>query len=211
MVRDGGRCSWRGGGGVRVRTREQGDRGPRGQPGGPELWDRIRERAGLPTLSFVSLDTYPDEVTYRLVEAASEVLDMSPAAVLEAFGDYWVRYTAREGYGELMDAYGNDVQSFLRNLNAMHARVRMVMPGLKPPTFTIQEAGPGRFVLHYHSSRDGLAPMVVGLLRGLGAKFDQEISVEHTGRRGEGLGHDVFEVTVGQPIKSPTAALSESR
>jgi hypothetical protein len=164
--------------------------------GGVPLWLDIARRADIDVLTFVSLDDYDDQVTYRLVDAASAVLGLSPQEVLEAFGEHWVRFTGREGYGSLMSAYGDDVASFLRNLDALHERVRLVMPQLRPPSFTVEDLGPGRFQVHYRSERTGLGPMVTGLLRGVGALFDTPLVVERITRAEDGADHDVFDVTV---------------
>ena len=167
---------------------------------GQETWLEIVRRADVDVVTFVSLDSYTDEVTFALVGAASEVLGRPAEAILESFGEHWVRYTGREGYGHLMKAYGSDVQSFLRNLDAMHARVALTMPDLRPPSFRIEEDGTDGFLVHYHSTRSGLAPMVTGLLRGVGALFDQQVDVERRARIEDGADHDVFAVTVSAPV-----------
>jgi Haem-NO-binding len=46
--------------------------------------------------------------------------------------------------------------------------------------------------LHYHSSRDGLAPMVFGLVKGLGTKFNTEVNITQTQSRQEGDENDTF-------------------
>ncbi len=161
---------------------------------GAEAWDTIRRRAGVESVSFVGLQPYPDAVTYRLVEAASETLGLPPAKVLEAFGEYWMTYTAREGYGELLDLTGGDFVSFLQNLHALHARIRRGFPGLQPPELRCTEVTSSSLRLHYHSHRPGLAPFVVGLLRGLGKRFGVEVSATLDRGRDEGHDHDEFVV-----------------
>src|SRR5688572_16401376 len=69
---------------------------------GVDTWQKICEKAGTSCDGFVALSVYPDESTYRLVGAASEVLDLPPDTVLEAFGEYWILETARKSYGEMM-------------------------------------------------------------------------------------------------------------
>lgn len=163
---------------------------------GERTWLEIVDRAGIDAATFVSLDSYPDEVTFSLVSAASEVLGQPPEQILEQFGEHWVRYTGREGYGPLIKAYGTDVASFLKNLDALHARVVLIMPELKPPSFRIVEDGPDRYLVHYYSTRSGLGPMVTGLLRGVGALFEEDLTVTRLDRREDGAAHDVFAVTV---------------
>ena len=125
----------------------------------------IVARAGLEMPLFVAMEPYDDAVTYRLVDAASDVLGLTPSEVLEAFGEHWVLFTGREGYGPLLSAMGVTLPQFLRNLDAMHSRVALNMPGLRPPSFACEEIDERSLVLRYWSERPGLAPMVTGPLR----------------------------------------------
>ena len=101
----------------------------------------------------------------------------NPEAVYEAFGEYWTTYTAEAGYGELMRSAGKTLPEFLRNLDLLHTRVKMSFPHLVPPSFTVTDETADSLVLHYYSSRQGLAPLVVGLLRGLGDRFGVAVTV----------------------------------
>lgn len=162
---------------------------------GADTWARILERANLEGVGFIGMDPYPDEVTYALVGAASEVLATPADALLEAFGVYWTRYVGTRGYGALMSLEGRDLGDFLRDLDDMHARIAMTMPELSPPAFTV-EGEAGEYVLHYFSDRPGLAPMVVGLLRGLLDLKGATGSITRTERREDGADHDVFRICV---------------
>ena len=164
------------------------------QVAGEEAWSRIRHEAGVEDDDFISLEGYDDAVTYRLVEAASKELGIPPEEVLAAFGKYWVEYTAVEGYGELMNTAGSTFPEFLSNLDQLHSRVKLTFPNLIPPRFSVTDESEGRLILHYFSEREGLAPLVIGLLQGLGARFGQDVKAEQF-RTGEGEAeHDAFRV-----------------
>jgi hypothetical protein len=162
--------------------------------GGEPLWERIVAAAAVGDEQFVSMSTYPDEVTYRLVTAASTVLGLTEDEVLHAFGRHWVLYTAARGYGAIFDTMGRDLPEFLANLDAMHARLSLSMPDLTPPSFVCEELGSGRLRLEYWSDRPGLAPMVAGLLAGLGERFCTTVLVTHTVSSADGADHDEFVV-----------------
>jgi len=162
---------------------------------GQDTWDAIKKKAEVDIDVFVSMEGYPDDITYRLVGAASEVLKIPPEKVLEAFGEYWVLYTAKEGYGPMLDASGKSLREFLENLDALHARVALTMSELKPPRFRLVPVDDSTMMLEYHSTRQGLAPMVVGLLRGLSIRFDTPIDIAHARREG----HDEFTIKTTQP------------
>ena len=55
------------------------------------------------------------------------------------------------------------------------------MPELVPPSFEREPQDDGSSILHYRSSREGLAPMVIGLVKGLAKRYDVEIDVQHLG------------------------------
>ena len=159
---------------------------------GEDTWEAIKLKAGVEIDAFVSMDSYPDDVTYKLVAAASEVLALPSDDILKAFGEYWVLYTAREGYGELLKMSGKTLKEFLHHLDDLHAHVGLSFPDLAPPSFRCTENGEDSLLLHYYSSRAGLAPMVIGLFNGLSVMFKTEVDVTQTMSRDQGADHDVF-------------------
>ena len=179
------------------------------QMGGAPLWSAIKERAGVDVQAFVAMESYDDEVTYRLVAAASALLQMPAEAVLEAFGEHWITYTGKTSYGALFAAMGRTLPEFLSNLDSMHVRVALSMPHLRPPSFSCEERDPGTVVVRYWSDRVGLAPMVTGLLRGLGALLDLEVTVRAE-ERGPGADHDTFIVSYRSKEALTTASASEN-
>ncbi|MED5374574.1 MAG: heme NO-binding domain-containing protein [Myxococcota bacterium] len=163
---------------------------------GEDTWFQIVDRAGVDADSFISMDPYPDEITYRLVGAASETLDIPADDLLEAFGVYWIQYVGSRGYGPLMNLENRELFEFLEDLDQMHSRVADTMPELRPPRFTAERLGPKQLRMHYHSDRAGLGPMVAGLLRGLLQVKELEGEIRWTAKRSEGAPHEIFEVTL---------------
>ncbi|MDX1931638.1 MAG: heme NO-binding domain-containing protein [Capsulimonadales bacterium] len=159
---------------------------------GEATWERIRTEADVEIETFISLEAYPDELTYRLVAAASRVLDTPPNDLLERFGEYWVLYTGKAGYGYLMDPSTSTMAEFLMHLNQMHRRIGMAFPHLQPPRFDCTHITEDSLRLEYRSDRPGLAPMVRGLIRGLSVLFSQPAEIEHIVVREDGNDHDAF-------------------
>ena len=146
---------------------------------GDDAWTRICARAGVDGTGCVAMDTYDDAVTYGLVGAASAELGLDPADVLEAFGEFWTSYTLEEGYSDLLSMMGGNLDEFLDNLDTMHVRIGGTMPKLVPPSVQREPQDDGSSILHYRSTRDGLAPMVIGLIKGLAKRFGIEGEIEH--------------------------------
>jgi hypothetical protein len=159
---------------------------------GEDAWERIKEKAGVDIDVFVCLEAYPDEVTYALVGAASELLGIPAGEILRGFGEHWVQFTRQEGYKELLTATGRTLPEFLGNLDVLHARVGMTYGFADMPSFRVRETGPSELVLDYVSGRPGLGPMVMGLLQGVGLMLQTRVTVEWTARRQDGAACDQF-------------------
>jgi hypothetical protein len=162
---------------------------------GLDAWERIKAKAGVDIDLFISHESYEDGITYRLVGAATEILGVDGAIVLETFGEHWVTVTAEQGYGELMSASGDSLSEFLLNLPNFHARVKLLFPNLHPPTFKVSDVTESTLHLHYYSHRPGLAPFVIGLMRGLGQRFNTPVATTLLSSREQGLDHDTFLVS----------------
>jgi Haem-NO-binding len=168
---------------------------------GEEIWEEIKSKADVEIEAFISLDAYPDDITYRLVDAASVVMNIPATDILEAFGRYWILFTATEGYGSLMEMAGDNLPEFLQNLDNLHARVGLSFPNLQPPSFLCSDLEAESLKLHYYSDRPGLTPMVVGMLKGLGEKFGTDVDIQLTHSKAQGNDHE--EVSISHKPKCP--------
>jgi hypothetical protein len=163
---------------------------------GEGMWQAIKRRASVTQEVFIGNEGYPDELTYALVGAASELLEQPAPVILHAFGEHWVLHTAAEGYGPMMAAGGNSLGEFLDNLPHFHDRVALIYPKLVPPRFEVTERTARSLRLHYTSHRGGLAPFVEGLVSGLGKRFNTPVQVVREQSREETGGDtDIFRVS----------------
>ena len=178
--------------------------------GGEACWDAVRRRANLDDEGFVGTKNYPDSITYDLVQAASEVLEQPAEQILEAFGRHWILYTGRQGWGVLLDASGSDLRTFIESLAALHVRVQFTMPEMQMPEFDVYDGEDGSLVVEYRSTREGLAPMVRGLLLGLVEHFDERWTIAQVGFRSE-QGFDTFRLhPVAEKALPPTSGAETS-
>lgn len=161
---------------------------------GEDAWEQIKAKAGVEVDVFISNEGYPDEITYKLVGAASELLGAPAETILETFGEHWILHTARKGYGGLMEAGGKSLAEFLVNLPNFHSRVVLMFPKLQPPRFECSEVTESSLNLHYFTHRPGLSHFVVGLVKGLGKLFDTPVEVQQVQNKSDGADHDIFAV-----------------
>jgi hypothetical protein len=164
------------------------------QEHGATVWQAILDQAGFQTPYFVGNQSYPDQLTYDLVAAASHILHAQPETVLETFGVYWATHTAVEQYPELMESGGGNLREFLYNLPNFHTQITLMLPELRPPNFHCEEHEKG-VLLHYYSPREGLTPFLLGIVKGLGQVFDEAIQIEQIAFKGSDIDHDLFLIT----------------
>ncbi|HTU56848.1 MAG TPA: heme NO-binding domain-containing protein, partial [Polyangiales bacterium] len=157
---------------------------------GHDQWERVRLAVVPDEDTFSAMEQYPDEITYQMVQRTCEITGCSSDDLLIKFGELWVVYTDRQGYGALFEIAGPSLPDFLMALNDLHARVGRNFPKLRPPTFRFDvidsvafgsraESRVSTLRMHYLTRRTGLCPFVRGLLQGLSARFRTPVAVEH--------------------------------
>ena len=142
-------------------------------------WDAILQRLGLDNRHFISGQHYDDATTFELVGALSELLGTPVPDLLYEFGRYWIGFTERSDYAAALAMAGDDLVTFLRNLDDLHHGIQATMPEASLPSFTVKNADAGQIELLYMSDRQGLETFVEGLLAGLLAKFSEHGSISH--------------------------------
>ena len=159
---------------------------------GADTWAAILGEAGIDDPVFVGMSRYPDEYAGRIVGAASAILGVPAADIMRAFGRHWTTNTAPTYYGDLMAFAGTSFVEVINNLDQMHARISLIFPNYKPPSFRCETLGEGKLRLYYQSVRQGLGPVVEGMLIGLGDRFGLDVEVTSGRSRSDGLDHDEF-------------------
>lgn len=146
---------------------------------GVDAWDAIRVEAGLGDTAFEVRNHYDDELTFKLVGAASEYFMQSADVLLKLFGRHWILYTGREGWLDYFDMDCPGTIGFLEQLNSLHDKIRQDLPGSEPPRIVLIPTSEG-YQLEYHSHREGLAPIMEGILEGLAEHYKEPWVVEQT-------------------------------
>lgn len=159
---------------------------------GKEKWDLIYEKSQIEVENFISMEQYPDEISYKVVGAACEVLELSAKELLTTFGEHWIKYTSEGEYKHLYKMSGDTLIEFIRNLDKLHQHVGDVMPKLKPPSFKCTDISEQSLRLHYYTDRPGLAYFVVGLVQGLGSYYKTKLEVILDKEKSENQDHDEF-------------------
>ncbi len=160
---------------------------------GQDTWETVASKTGVIN-DFISMEQYPDSDSVNLIVGLSKITSQTPAQILTAIGEYWITFAYNSEYGDLMDMAGDNLPDVLANLDELHFRVGHSFEDLSPPSFWITDVTEDSLILHYHSEREGLAPMVVGLVRGLSKHLQTECSIIQVGFSGDTGDHDEFAV-----------------
>ncbi|GLI69453.1 hypothetical protein VaNZ11_014066 [Volvox africanus] len=163
---------------------------------GRDAWLKIVEQAHVDS-NWVSSCPYPDKVTYDLVITGAGILGVTVPQALEAYGQYFVNYVIKQGYTRLLQSLGSNIAEFLANLNNLHLHLTMGFPSMVAPAFRVEKVTSTSLLLHYHSIRPALWPIVSGVLKGASKfLFQHEVEMELVASRDAGdCDHEVFQVT----------------
>ncbi len=144
-----------------------------------QVWQSILAKVNLDSRHFISGQHYSDEDTFALIGALSEKLDKPVPELLTEFGRYWINFTERSDYAAALAMAGEDLVTFLGNLDELHHGIQATMPDARLPGFTVQAVDADQIVLTYTSERQGLETFVEGLLLGLLDKFSETGAISH--------------------------------
>ncbi|KAG5681351.1 hypothetical protein PVAND_010795 [Polypedilum vanderplanki] len=135
---------------------------------------------------FLVRQIYDDEITYNLIGAAVEVLNIPADAILELFGVTFFDYCQDSGYDKILQVLGSCTKDFLQNLDALHDHLGLLYPGMRAPSFRCTEEPDGSLILHYYSDRGGLEYIVIGIVKAVASKLHGvEVDIKIIKRKGD--------------------------
>ncbi len=144
---------------------------------GDSGWATVHTQAGAPA-NFAPMEPYGDEITYALVGSIVKSFNADAAVLLHELGVYWIDKIATVHYAEMLSATGTTFVGFVKNLDHMHARIRVNFPSYQPPSFRVLVLPDQRLQVDYYSDRPGLTPFVEGLFAALARHFKQRLVIE---------------------------------
>jgi len=164
---------------------------------GEETWLRILNKSGVEVSEFKNHEVYDDSYTYKLAGATAEVLDTNLENVLKLFGEFWIIEISQKKYPSLIASGGMNLRDFMLNLPNFHNRVYLTYPKLIAPEFKVYEDENQKDILvEYHSKREGLAPMMEGMLYGILKCFNETNKkiIHEYSKSINGPDHDLFRI-----------------
>ncbi len=142
---------------------------------GVNKWLDALERAGIQNRRvYLPIENVPDEEVFKLVEAVSDVLNISTDELISMFGKYWINTYAYKMYKPFYNV--ENAREFILKLPDIHKQVVANIEGATPPEFRFEWLADNVLLMHYKSPRN-LIDLGIGLLRGVADYFDEDIKI----------------------------------
>jgi hypothetical protein len=146
---------------------------------GKDKWEKSLEDAGLKKSTlFIPIMDVDDSQTMKIIEAVCKVLNISLTQAADAFGDYWVNVYSQKMYSNYYKE--KTAKEFLLNMDNIHVEITKTIKNARPPRFEYEWKDDKTLIMHYHSFR-GLIDFVIGLVKGVGKFYKENIKVTKLG------------------------------
>jgi hypothetical protein len=107
------------------------------------------------------------------------VLNISLVQAADAFGDYWSTVYAPKIYGAFYDT-AKSAREFLLKMDDVHTIMTSTVSDAHPPRFEYEWKDDKTLIMKYKSRR-GLIDFVVGLAKGVGKYYKEDLNATKLG------------------------------
>ncbi|OYT26509.1 MAG: hypothetical protein B6U97_03770 [Candidatus Altiarchaeales archaeon ex4484_96] len=144
---------------------------------GEDKLEQIKQSAGVDkNKRFLATENVPDSAVLEMVGCACDTLGISLEDAADAFGEYWVNVYAPRLYSVYYKGV-NSSRDFLLRMDEVHTKTAKNLSDAKPPHFKYRWSDDNTLVITYISER-GLIDFAVGLIKGVGKYYDEDLSVK---------------------------------
>jgi len=179
---------------------------------GENLWQEVALRSGLALElgpdGFEAMQLYDPRLGEAVLATAAEMLGSPRESLLEDLGTYLISNEKLYPLRRLLRFGGVSFTDFLYSLDDLQGRTRLAVPELELPGLSLDEDGPGRFLLTCHACPEGFGHVMVGILRALADDYGALAVLEHrgcrpalsaTGRRADQCRNEVIAIELYDP------------
>ena len=148
---------------------------------GQDKWEKSLEGAGLSTTTvFWPMSDFDDALVMQVVESVCKTLGISLIQAADAFGDYWVNVYSQKMY-PLYFTQHTTARDFLLDMNNVHVAMTRTIENASPPRFRYEWLDDDKTLIMHYQSHRGLIDFVVGLAKGVGKHYEENLQVTRTG------------------------------
>lgn len=150
---------------------------------GKDKWTKALETGGQdPKKVFLVTEDIEDAKVLGLVDSVCKVLNISLPQAADAFGEYWVCEYAPKLYNAYYQG-AKSAKDFLLKMDEVHRLTTVSIPNAQPPRFKYEWLDDKTMVMKYDSKR-GLIDFLVGLVKGVGKYYKENLQVSKVGNAG---------------------------
>ncbi|WP_299611828.1 heme NO-binding domain-containing protein [uncultured Tateyamaria sp.] len=160
---------------------------------GADKWVEATRFADLDFVEFEAMLIYDDDITPRVLDAISQILDRPRSDVMEDMGTYLVSHPNVEALRRLLRFGGVTFVEFLHSLDDLPDRARLAVSDLNLPRIELRDHSPTHFSLICESPIDGYGHVMMGILRTMADDYGALALLEYTG---SGNGVETISVTL---------------
>lgn len=143
---------------------------------GEDKWKEILRGVGKSENStFLAVASIDDNEAMKVIEETCNVLGISPTQAADAFGEYWSCTFAPKMYKMFYDGK-NSAKEFISSMDNVHRIVTKNIADARPPRFDYEWKNDNKVIVTYKSHR-GLIDFLVGLIKGVGKYYRQNLLV----------------------------------
>lgn len=147
---------------------------------GKDKWEKSLEDAGISkNTMFLPFAEVDDPTIMKVIQAVCKNLGITFEQVADAFGDYWVNVYSQRVYPHFYVGH-KTAKDLLLAMDSVHVIVTKTMENARPPRFSYEWEDDKTLIMHYRSDR-GLIDFLVGLTKGVGKFYKEDISVSKIG------------------------------
>lgn len=148
---------------------------------GKENWNEICDLSGFDKRDEIPIILNVDDtVALELFTNTCSVLNLGFEEAADAFGDYWCNEYAPKIYASVYRNFRN-AREFILGMDQIHLGLTRTLEDAHPPRFEYEPVGDNTLLVTYKSQRN-LVDIFVGLARGLGRYFSEDLRVTKLGQ-----------------------------
>ena len=147
---------------------------------GKDKWEESLVNAGMnKSTFFMPVQNIEDKNVMELINSVCKTLNISQVQAADAFGDHWVNVYAPKLYS-MYFKNASSAKELLLNMDHVHDRVTKNIKDATPPRFEYDWKNDKTLIMKYNSQR-GLIVFLVGLIKGVGKHFNENLKVTQLG------------------------------
>lgn len=144
--------------------------------------------------AYTSVGTYEFEELANLIGALSAISKTPANELIHAFGLHLA-----QSFASRFPAFFDEAKCTFDLLKKVddhiHVEVRKLYPDAELPKFDYEQSSPETLTLFYESSRN-LPDLAHGLIEGAARYYQEEITIQRSGKIEDGICHEIFQLKV---------------